>query len=286
MKVKIIADSASDLPKDLVEQNNITVLPLVVLDGMNEYKDGVEITPKKIFDDMREGKVYSTSQVPVNDFIDLFTQIAKDKQECFYPAFSSGLSGTYNAAVTALEEVKKSYPEVNIVIIDTWCASMGLGHVVLKACELAVAGLSAQQMTPIVEDYAKKMVHVYTVEKLEYLYRGGRVSKTSALIGDTLGIRPALTVKEGKLVPVHKVRGEKKLYTTMLDMVAQKAGEDLSGKTVTIAHGDDIDNANVLKKMIQERFSCKNVRITTLGAVIGAHAGPGTQAIFVEGIVE
>lgn len=286
MKVKIIADSASDLPKDLIEQNNITVLPLVVLDGMNEYKDGVEITPKKIFDDMRAGKVYTTSQVPVNEFVDLFTQMAKEKQECFYPAFSSGLSGTYNAAVTALEEVKKSYPEVNIVIIDTMCASMGLGHVVLKACELAEDGLSAKHMLPIIEDYAKKMVHVYTVEKLEYLHRGGRVSKTSALIGDTLGIRPVLTVIEGKLVPIHKVRGEKKLFATMLDMVAQKAGEDLSDKTVTITHGDDIQTADVLKKMIQERFKCKNVRITTLGAVIGAHAGPGTQAIFVEGIVE
>lgn len=286
MKVKIIADSASDLPKDLVEQNNINVLSLVVLDGMNEYKDRVEITPKKIFDDMRAGKVYTTSQVPVSDFVDLFTKIAEEKQECFYPAFSSGLSGTYNAAVTALEEVKKTYPEVKITILDTMCASMGLGHVVLKACELAAAGLSAEQMMPIMQDYAKKMVHVYTVEKLEYLYRGGRVSKTSALIGDTLGIRPALTVIEGKLVPVHKVRGEKKLYATMLDMIAQKAGDDLSDKTVTIAHGDDIQNANVIKKMIQERFNCKNVRITTLGAVIGAHAGPGTQAIFVEGIVE
>lgn len=286
MKVKIIADSASDLPKDLIEQNNITILPLVVLDGINEYQDGVEITPKKIFDDMRSGKVYSTSQVPVNMFIDLFTQMAKNNQECFYPAFSSQLSGTYNAAVTALEEVKKSYPDFKIVILDTLCASMGLGNVVLKACELATAGLNAEQIKPIIEDYAKKMVHVYTVEKLEYLHRGGRVSKTSALIGDTLGIRPALTVIDGRLVPVHKVRGEKKLYATMLDMVAQKAGEDLSAKTVTIAHGDDIQTANVLKKMIQERFKCKDIRITTLGAVIGAHAGPGTQAIFVEGIIE
>ncbi len=286
MKVKIIADSASDLPKDLIEQNNITILPLVVLDGINEYQDGVEITPKKIFDDMRSGKVYSTSQVPVNMFIDLFTQMAKNNQECFYPAFSSQLSGTYNAAVTALEEVKKSYPDFKIVILDTLCASMGLGNVVLKACELATAGLNTEQIKPIIEDYSKKMVHVYTVEKLEYLHRGGRVSKTSALIGDTLGIRPALTVIDGRLVPVHKVRGEKKLYATMLDMVAQKAGEDLSAKTVTIAHGDDIQTANVLKKMIQERFKCKDIRITTLGAVIGAHAGPGTQAIFVEGIVE
>lgn len=286
MKVKIIADSASDLTKDLIEQNNITVLPLVVLDGLKEYQDGIEITPKKIFDDMRTGKVYSTSQVPVNVFIDLFEQMAKNNQECFYPAFSSQLSGTYNAAVTALEEVKNSYPEVKITIIDTLCASMGLGQVVLKSCELANAGLSAAQMKPIIEEYAEKMVHVFTVEKLEYLYRGGRVSKTSALIGDTLGIRPVLTVLDGKLVPVHKVRGEKKLYSTILDMVAQKAGEDLSDKTLTITHGDDIQTANILKKMIQERFKCKNIRIATLGAVIGAHAGPGTQAIFVEGIVK
>jgi DegV family protein with EDD domain len=283
MKVKIITDSASDLPKELIDKNNITSLPLVVLDGSNEYLDGIEITPKKMFENMRTGKVYSTSQVPVNKFIDLFTQIAKNNEECFYPAFSSQLSGTYNAAYTALEEVKKTYPNAKIVITDTLCASMGLGHVVLKACELSEDGLTAKQMLPIINDYAKKMIHVFTVEKLEYLYRGGRVSKTSAVIGDTLGIRPALTVIDGKLVPVHKVRGDKKLYATMLDMVAQKAGEDLSDKTVTISHGDDIQTANILKKMIEDRFKCKNVRITMLGAVIGAHAGPGTQAIFVEG---
>jgi DegV family protein with EDD domain len=164
---------------------------------------------------------------------------------CF---FIRSFQEQYNAAVTALEEVKKLYPKVNIVIIDTLCASMGLGHVVLKACELADTGISAEQIKPIIEDYAKKMVHVYTVEKLEYLHRGGRVSKTSAVIGDALGIRPALTVIDGKLVPIHKVRGEKKLYATMLDMVAQKAGEDLSDKTVNIDHGDNIQTANVLKK--------------------------------------
>jgi len=283
MKVKIIADSASDLPVELIRQNNITLLPLVVLDGSNEYSDGVQITSKKIFDDMRAGKVYSTSQVPVNTFIELFTEIAKNNEECFYPVFSSQLSGTYNAAHTALEEVKKTYPDAKIVITDTLCASMGLGAVVLKAYELAQNNLSASQMLPLINDYAKKMVHVFTVEKLEYLYRGGRVSKTSALIGDTLGIRPVLTVKEGKLIPVHKVRGEKKLYQTMLDMLAQKAGEDLSDKTVFITHGDDIKTANVLKDMIMQKFKCKNVIIATLGAVIGAHAGPGTQAIFVEG---
>jgi DegV family protein with EDD domain len=283
MSVKIIADSASDLPKDLIKANNITVLPLIVLDGSNEYLDGETITSKKIFDTMRKGAVYSTSQVPVNRFIDTFTAIAKNNEECFYPAFSSQLSGTYNAAVTALDEVKKIYPDVKIIIIDTLCASMGLGHVVLKACELAKQGMSTDEMLPIIKDYARKMAHVFTVEKLEYLYRGGRVSKTSAFLGDTLSIRPVLIVEDGKLVPKHKVRGEKKLYLTMMNMLEEKAGSDFSNLTVTIAHGDDVETAKKLKKMIEERFGCKNIRFAMLGAVIGAHAGPGTQAIFVEG---
>jgi DegV family protein with EDD domain len=198
---------------------------------------------------MRKGKVYTTSQVPVNRFIDVFTSIAQNNEECFYPAFSSQLSGTYNAAVTALDEVKKTYPNAKIVILDTLCASMGLGHVVLKACELAKQGLSIEEILSIIKDYSKNMVHVYTVEKLEYLYRGGRVSKTSAFLADTLSIRPILTVIDGKLVPVHKVRGEKKLYTMMMDMLEEKAGSDFSNLTVTIAHGDDIETAKILKKM-------------------------------------
>lgn len=283
MPVKILADSAADLTKDIIKQHNITVVPLVILDGTREYLDGIDIAPKKVFDEMRAGKVFTTAQVPVSKFLEIFTQMAKNDEECFYPAFSSQLSGTYNAAVTALEEVKQTYPDTKIEIIDTLCASVGLCHVVEKAAELAEGGMSAKEMVSFMTSYAHEMVHVFSVEKLEYLYRGGRVSKTAAVIGDTLGIRPILTVIEGKLIPVQKVRGEKKLLQAMLDLVEEKAGNDLVDKHISVMHADNVEGAKKLKNLLEERFGCKNVRLMWLGAMIGAHAGPGTLAVFVEG---
>lgn len=283
MPVKILADSAADLSKEIIKQNNITVVPLAVLNGTHQYLDGIDITPKKVFDDMRAGKIYTTAQVPVSKFLQLFTEIAENDEEYFYPAFSSQLSGTYNAAVTALEEVRQTYPDVKIEIIDTLCASVGLAHVVEKACELAQKGMSAKEMVPFMTKYAHEMVHVFSVEKLEYLYRGGRVSKTAAFIGDTLGIRPVLTVIDGKLIPVQKTRGEKKLFQAMLDLVEEKAGSELTDTLISIMHADNLEGAKKLKAAMELRFGCKNIRFMWLGAMIGAHAGPGTLAVFVEG---
>ncbi len=283
MPVKILADSAADLTKEIIKQHNITVVPLVILSDSHEYLDGIDISPKKVFDEMRAGKIFTTAQVPVSKFLEIFTEMAKNNEECFYPAFSSQLSGTYNAAVTALQEVKQTYPDVKIEIIDTLCASVGLGHVVEKAAELAERGMSAKEMVPFMTAYAHEMVHVFSVEKLESLYRGGRVSKAAAFIGDTLGIRPILTVIDGKLIPVQKIRGEKKLFQAMLDLIEEKAGNDLTHKLISVMHADNLEGAKKLKALLEARFGCKNIRFMWLGAMIGAHAGPGTLSIFVEG---
>lgn len=279
MNVQIIADSASDLTSEDYEKYNIEYVSLtVIMDGEN-YLDGKEISAKKVYDEMRNGKALKTSQVAPEDFKKLFTTYAKKGQPSLYIAFSSALSGTYQSATIAAQEVQEAYPDWQLKIIDTKCASFGGGLVVLKAAQLAQENRSLEEITATAQYYADHMEHIFTVDDLEYLYRGGRVSKSAAFIGTLLKIKPILHVDDGKLVPIEKVRGSKKVFQRMLDMMEER-GTDFKNQTIGISHGDALDTANQLAEMIKTRFKVKDVQIRMVGSTIGAHSGPGTIALF------
>ncbi|MBU5595501.1 DegV family protein [Amphibacillus sp. MSJ-3] len=279
MNVQIIADSASDLTSEDYEKYNIERVSLnVLLDGKN-YLDGQEISAKTIYDEMRNGKAPKTSQVALEDFKKAFTTYAKKGQPALYIAFSSELSGTYQSATIAAKEVQESYPDWQLKIIDTKCASFGGGLVVLKAAQLAQENRSLEEITATAQYYADHMEHIFTVEDLEYLYRGGRVSKSAAFIGTLLKIKPILHVDKGRLVPIEKVRGSKKVFQRMLDIMEER-GTDFKNQTIGISHGDSIDRANQLAELIKERFQVKDIQIRMVGSTIGAHSGPGTIALF------
>ncbi len=279
MSIKIIADSAADLPPDFIKEYNLDVLPLIVTMGDQEFKDGEDIKPLEIFNGMRDGKVYKTAQIPIIDFHDLFTKYAEEKQSCIYIAFSSELSGTYQAAVMAKKQVLEEYPEADIEVIDTKCASLGAGLVVYKAVLLAREGKDKDEIINKVNFLARHMEHIFTVDDLEYLYRGGRVSKTAAFVGGILNIKPLLDVEEGKLIPLEKKKGRKKVLNRIIEIMEER-GVNLENQLIGISHGDDEEGAELLKEMIAERFGTSNFMINTIGAVIGAHAGPGTLAVF------
>lgn len=279
MNVQILADSACDLTEKYHQEYNIDIVPLTVhLDGQ-DYQDQIDIEPKKLYDAMRNGSSPKTSQVTPQTFKSIFTKYAKANQPLIYFAFSSELSGTYQAAKMIQEEMKEEYPDANIHIIDTKCASLGYGLVVLRVAELAKQGASIDEIIEIGTYYASHMEHIFTVDDLKYLFRGGRVSRTSAFVGSLLKIKPLLHVDQGKLVPIEKIRGSKRVLGRMIEVMEER-GVDFDKQTIGISHGDDLATAEKLATMIKDKFPVKDVLIENVGAVIGAHSGPGTIALF------
>ncbi|HLV10524.1 MAG TPA: DegV family protein [Halanaerobiales bacterium] len=279
MSVKIIADSACDLPREIIEEYDVKALPLRVTIDDQEFKEWEEIKPIEVYDGMREGKVYKTAQVPLIEFQELFTSYAQEKQSCFYIAFSSELSGTYQAAVMAKNQVSEEYPEAEIEILDGKCASLGYGLVVYYAVMMAAEGMGMKEIIEKTEFNARHMEHIFTVDNLDYLYRGGRLSKSAAFVGGILNIKPILDVEDGKLIPIEKKKGRKRVLKRIIELMEER-GVDLENQLIGISHSDDEEGALKLKEMIKERFGAKEFMIHTIGGVIGAHVGPGTLALF------
>ncbi|MTI47458.1 MAG: DegV family protein [Firmicutes bacterium] len=279
MSVKIITDSGCDLPKNILEQYDIELLSLGVHLEDKNYLDGVDLEPKKLYDKMREGKVATTSQVSPQAFMEVFTKHAKNNQSCIYIAFSSQLSGTYETSEMIFQQVKEEYPDFDLDIIDTKCASLGDGLVVYKAAQMAKEGKSKEEILESINFYKEHVEHVFTVDDLEYLFRGGRVSKTAAFLGTLLNIKPLLDVEDGKLIPREKVRGRKKVLKRLVKIMGER-GVNLKNQLIAISHGDDEKGALQLRDMIQEEYGCEDFLINMIGCAIGAHSGPGTISLF------
>ncbi len=279
MSLTIITDSVSDLPITYYENNDVVLLPLKVELEDKEYDDQIEIDPNTVYQAIRAGKIPKTAQVPPQRFKDLFTEMAINKQDGIYIAFSSQLSGTYQTAVMILNQVKEDYPDFNLTIIDSKCASLGLGLVVVEAVRLAKENIPKDELVKRLQFHAFHMEHLFTVEDLDYLARGGRVSKASAFVGGLLNIKPLLNVEDGKLVPLEKLRGKKKLLHRIIELMKER-GKNFEQQIIGISHADNDEGAQEIKVMIQEELHPKQIMISSIGSVIGAHTGPGTIAIF------
>ncbi|MDA1933306.1 DegV family protein [Bacillus cereus] len=280
MSVKIITDSAADLPVELLQAYDIDLIPLRVYDeAETECLDGVTLESVTLLQKMREGAVYRTSLPSLETFQEKFVSYAKEGNPCIYLAFSSELSGTYQSSVVIKEEVKETYADLDLEIIDTKCASLGQGLVVLEAAKMAKDGASKEDILNRVAFLMNHMEHIFTVADLQYLVRGGRLSKVAGFIGGLLNIKPILNVEEGKLVPLEKVRGKKKVLSRIVDIMEER-GKDLKDQTIGITHGDDLETAEALKSLITERFGCEVFIVNTIGAAIGAHTGPGVITLF------
>lgn len=281
MTVKIITDSCCDLPPELAAELGLEVLPLLVINEESEYRDQLDITPKGVYDGMREGKIYKTSQVPPHVFEESFERIAREGKSAIYLGFSSELSATFQSARMAKNSISEKYPQIDLELIDTKAASGGFGMIVYETAKKANEGASKEEVLKTINYFIENIDHIFTVDDIEYLYRGGRISKTSAVLGGMLNIKPVLEVKEGKLGPVDKVRGRQKALKRILDLIEERAvDKDLSKRKVFIFHGDDPEAAERVKEMITEKFGVSDFYIGLIGAVIGAHTGPGTISVF------
>ena len=277
---RIVTDSGSDLNQCMIDQLNISVVPLMVNFKGDTLPDTVDEGVDAFYDGLRGGEIATTSAINPTGWETAIEPILAGGEDVLVIAFSSGLSTTYQSAVIAAGELQEKYPDRKIRVVDSLCASLGQGLLVWYACQKRDAGMSIDDLTAWLEENKFRLCHWFTVDDLMFLKRGGRVSAATALVGTMLQIKPVLHVDdEGHLINVSKVRGRK----ASIEALAKKLGElGLEGEnsTVFISHGDCIEDARLLETMLKEKYGVKEVIIGYVGAVIGSHSGPGTLALF------
>lgn len=279
----ITVNSTVDLPKDWLEEREVPVIPLkYTIDG-ETYTDMEGLSAQEFFEKLREGHMSVTSQVNPEDAKKIWIPILEEGKDVLHLGFSSGLSGTFNSMRIAGEALSKEYPAARIIVIDTLCACLGEGLLLYKALKLKAAGKSIDETAGWVEENKLHVCHNVTVDDLNHLHRGGRISKATAIVGTVIQIKPIIHMdNEGCLKVIGKERGRKKSLHKIVDMaVEQSKGWD--NDMVMITHGDCIEDAKYVEALVREKLKVPQVLINNIGTVIGSHTGPGVLAVFLMG---
>ncbi|MGN1019942.1 MAG: DegV family protein [Aristaeellaceae bacterium] len=281
----IVTDSTIDMPKHYVDgQENFRVLNMsYTMDGASYVPDGTDENSREIYRQLRAGKNIVTAQVNSESWREAFEEILAGGNDLLVIAFSSGLSGTCQAAFNAAEEAREKYPDRRVEVIDSLCASAGEGLLVDYALRNRDKGMSLEDNAAWVRDNVQNIIHWFTVDDLMFLMRGGRVGAVSAYIGSLVKIKPVMHVnEEGKLIPREKVQGRRKSIRALADKVKQNIVNP-EGQLVLISHGDCEAEAQSLADMIRAELPVAEVRLSYIGPIVGAHSGPGTLAVFFMG---
>lgn len=277
----ISTETNSDLSQEFLTQNGVLVIPHYYTVEEDEYGDGKELTIKQFYDEMRAGKKVGTMASNPAVILERFTEVAKQGKDILHISFSSALSCGYQNVVNGANEVMEEYPDCKITVIDTLSASLGEGIMIKKALDMKAEGKTLDETAQWIKEHLDHISVQFTVDDLEYLYRGGRLSKTSAVLGSMIQIKPVLHIDdEGKLVPVAKVRGRKKAISTLIENMDQLLGSYKDQQVfIGIIHGDCEEDAKKIAQQIKEKFGYDNFVIEPIGPSIGAHTGPGTMGL-------
>lgn len=281
----ITTDNGSDLSRAYFKDHGVGCTYLTYsIDGVS-YAPEEFLPVHEFYDRMRKGSMPTTTQVNPENVRMMMEPYLKEGKDILHIAFSSGLSGSYNSARIAGEELMEEYPERKVIVVDSAAASLGQGLLVYLAQQKKEAGEDLETVAKWTEDNKKHIVHLFTVDDLEHLYRGGRVSKTTAVLGGMLNIKPVMHVDDaGKLIPIGKVRGRKKALLELVRLMDEKIGSYKNGcDTIFISHGDCEEDAQFVVNKVKEKYNIKTVVMDHVGSVIGAHSGPGTVALFFVG---
>lgn len=279
----IYADSSADLSPEIYNEWGVKYSSLTFrFNGEDREYQNDDMQIGTFYNKMREGGVAKTSAINSECFKEEFKKILDEGKDVFYLAFSSGLSTTSNSARIAASELSEAYPERRIVIVDSLCASAGVALLLDMLVEKKNAGASIDELAAFAESKKLNICHWFTVDDLVYLKRGGRVSATTAFVGNMLGIKPVMHVdNDGHLINITKVRGRKTAIAALADKYGALREE--GDYKVFISHGDCLADANGLADIIESKYGKKVDLITNVGPVIGAHSGPGTLALFFVG---
>lgn len=282
----LMTDSCCDLTDYMARELELEVLPLTMhMDGQDYPNDlaGSAISNEEFYKRIRAGKLATTSAVNVGQFQDAMRKILESGRDIVCVSFSSALSTTYQSAVIAANDLRPDFPEAEIHVVDSLSASLGQGLLLYLAAQQKKAGLTAAELAKWVEDNRLSICHWFTVDDLNYLKMGGRVSATTALLGTMLSIKPIMhTSDEGKLTVVGKARGRKSSLNTLIDTVG-RLGIDLQEQTMFICQADCQAEAEAVAAELKRRYGVKEVYINYIGPVIGSHTGPDTMGLFFVG---
>lgn len=283
----ITTDNNSDLPEKYFKDHGVGCMYLSYSMNGKNYTHENFLPEHEFYEAMRNGSMPTTAQVNPENAKALLEPYLKEGKDILHIAFSSGLSGTYNSSRIAAEELMEEYPDRKIIVVDSLSASLGQGLLVWLAQQKKELGQTLENVADWAEKNKLKMVHLFTVDDLNHLYRGGRVSRTTAIVGSMLNIKPVLHVdNEGKLTAIGKVRGRKKALQELVKLMDEKIGSfGADCDTIFISHGDCEQDAQYVAAKVKEKYNIKNIIINQVGATIGAHSGPGTMALFFVGDV-
>ena len=279
----LMTDSCCDLTAQMAEELDLAVLPLSLTMGEDTYRnwlDGREIGFKAFYDRVRQGSMPTTSAISVGDFEEAMRNALDAGKDILCINFSSALSATYQSAVIAADNLREEYPDAKIYTVDSHAASLGQGLLLYLCAKKKAEGLPIDALRDFTEERKQQVCHWFTVDDLNHLKRGGRVSAAAALFGTMLAIKPVLHVDdEGRLVPVSKARGRKASLLALVDEM-EKTAIDPGRQTIFISHGDCEDDVNFVADEIRRRFGTKEIHINYVGPVIGSHTGAGVVALF------
>ena len=279
----IVTDSTTDLPECYATEYSLKVVPLgFTIDGKNykNYLDNRELSSTDFYNMIAEGKMVKTSQINPNDFYYAFKEIIDDGFGVLGIFFSSGLSGTFNSARMARDQILSDNPNAPIIIIDSLCASLGEGLLVHYAVKAKENGMNLEENAQYIEELKLKVAHWYTIMDMDTLKRGGRISAGTAFFAKTLNINPVLHVSDdGKLVARTKKIGRKAAINALVDKMLETYNRS-ENDFVFISHSEALEDVGKLISIIKEKTGIENILVNTIGPVIGAHCGIGTIALF------
>lgn len=279
---QLFSDATLDLPHTTIEELDIQVIPMhfdLAENSYRHFEDERELSLEEFYRQLRAGAPAVTSQITPVVYEDLFEPVLQAGQDILYIAFSSGLSGTVNNAVLVAGQLEEKYPGRRVVVIDSLCASIGEGLLVYYAAKKRLEGLSLEALAAWVMEYRTRVAHWFTVDDLNHLKRGGRISAVEAIVGTALNIKPILSVDgEGKLTVMAKVRGSRKALEYVLSRLSAE-GKDLEGQIAIVAHADNPADAETLADLVRQTGLVKDVLISKIGPIIGTHTGAGMTAL-------
>ena len=272
--IKIVCDSISDLPQEILDKYNVDIVPLTVIFNNTEYLAGENLTTKDFYKMLRESdSMPKTSQATYVQFKSVFEKYDADT-EVIYISGSSIASGTYQSAMLA-----KNDGHDNVFIFDTENLSIGSTLFVIKACEMVEMGYSAKEILSTLEKYKNNVEVAFSVDTLEYLKMGGRISSTKAALGNLLSIKPILEVKNGLVSQKSQVRGKKQIYSTLAKTIVNRFGKNLKDNTIIIGCGDNEEDFEIMKNALEKEAEVKNIYFVNIGCVVCSHSGPGIIGI-------
>ena len=279
-KYVIFTDSSTDLVPEIIDSPDIKYIQLDVIVEGEEARPNCDVDSKEFYAKLRTKKNATTSAASIEKFIEQMEPVLSEGKDILYIGFSSGLSGTYNAGFVAANELSEKYPDRKIYTVDTLAASLGEGLIVYLAAKKMEEGATIDEVRDFVEENKLHMAHWFTVDDLFFLKRGGRVSAATAVVGSMLSIKPVMHMDNaGKLIKVTTARGRKASIDALFNKM-QETGIDLQNQVIFISHGDALADAEYLANRIRNEIGVKDIKISYVGPVIGAHSGPGTLALF------